>query len=250
MKNWGKRNIIYQPATALDMTLVSIKNLKKSFNKKIAINIERLDISEGEFVGIVGNNGAGKTTLFRSILDLNKPDSGVVWIGDDLVAGSEHWKKILHAFLDESFLIEFLKPKEYFLFIGKALELSKAQVEEQISRHPELLNDDISQSHKLIRELSTGSKIRVGLIGALLGSPKVLLLDEPFAHLDPTSQSKLSKLLKNLNEQGTTIILSSHNLHNISQVCSRVVLIEGGRVIKDVEASESVFNEMNVYFEG
>ena len=231
------------------MTILSIKNVQKSFKKKEALNIERLDIEKGELIGIVGNNGAGKTTLFRAILDLLKLDSGVIWIGDDVVAGSAHWKKQLHAFLDESFLIEFLNPNEYFEFIGKTLGLNKKQVKSQLNQYPELHNDDIVESSKLIRELSTGSKVRVGLLATLLGDPEIILLDEPYAHLDPSSQAKLSKLIKQLNENGTTVILSSHNLHNVAQICSRIVLIEGGKVVKDERVSESVIAEINQYFE-
>ncbi|MBR11462.1 MAG: ATP-binding protein [Rickettsiales bacterium] len=232
------------------MTILSVKNVQKSFKKKQALNIERLDIEKGELIGIVGNNGAGKTTLFRAILDLLKLDSGVIWIGDDVVAGSMHWKKMLHAFLDESFLIEFLKPNEYFEFIGKTLGLDKKQVKAQLDLYPELHNEDILESSKLIRELSTGSKVRVGLLATLLGDPEMILLDEPYAHLDPSSQAKLSKLIKQLNEKGTTVILSSHNLHNVAQICSRIVLIEAGEVIKDEAVSDRVITEVNQYFGG
>ena len=232
------------------MTILSVKNVQKSFKKKQALNIERLDIEKGELIGIVGNNGAGKTTLFRAILDLLKLDSGVIWIGDDVVAGSMHWKKMLHAFLDESFLIEFLKPNEYFEFIGKTLGMDKKQVKAQLDLYPELHNEDILESSKLIRELSTGSKVRVGLLATLLGDPEMILLDEPYAHLDPSSQAKLSKLIKQLNEKGTTVILSSHNLHNVAQICSRIVLIEAGEVIKDEAVSDRVITEVNQYFGG
>lgn len=232
------------------MTILSVKNIKKTYKKKLALNIERLDVQEGELVGIVGNNGAGKTTLFRSILDLLKPDEGVVWIGDDVVQGSNHWKKMLHAFIDESFLIEFLKPGEYFEFIGKSLGLDKKQTREQVGLYPELHNEDILQNSKLIRELSTGSKVRVGLLATLLGDPKIILLDEPYAHLDPSSQARLSKLIKQLNEKGITVILSSHNLHNVAQICTRIVLIESGEVVKDEPVSDGVISEVNAYFEG
>lgn len=232
------------------MSIVSVRNVKKSYKKKVALNIDRLDIEPGELVGIVGNNGAGKTTLFRSILDLIKPDSGVVFIGEDVVANSNHWKTLLHAFLDESFLIEFLKPQEYFEFIGKTLGLTRSETKAQIGQYQELHNDDITTSTKLIRELSTGSKVRVGLLATLLGDPKIILLDEPYAHLDPSSQAKLSKLIKQLNEKGVTVILSSHNLHNMAQICTRIILIESGEVIKDEQTSDEVVQEINAYFEG
>lgn len=234
----------------LCMNIIEIKNVKKRYNGKQALNVDSLQIKSGECVGVVGNNGAGKSTLFRAIVDLVKPDEGVVWIADEPVQQSQHWKNLLHAFLDESFLISFMRPDEYFLFIGKTAGLNKEMTKTQLARYPELMNEDIAGSTKLIRELSTGSKIRVGILAALLGNPKILILDEPFAHLDPGSQARLGKLLKRLyTEEGMAVLLSSHNLHNIAQVCSRIVLIENGMVVDDRRADEEAVQALSGYFE-
>ena len=229
--------------------MITIHAIKKSYNQKVALNIDHLTIKDGESVGIVGNNGAGKTTLFRSILDLIQLDEGFISIEGKDVKQSDHWKFSLNAFIDESFLISFLKPMEYLEFVGKTLGLEKSQIKLSLERFSDLVNDDISKNKKLIRNLSTGSKIRVGLLAAFLGDPKIILLDEPFAHLDPSSQARLRKVLKNLNEEGKTIVLSSHNLQNVMEVSGRVILIENGEIRSDRQVSEQTLNELSAYFE-
>lgn len=229
--------------------MLKIREFNKYYQTKLAIQVPALDIQRGEAVGIVGNNGAGKTTLFRCILDLVKPTAGYIGIDGEEVTGKEEWKQKLHAFVDESFLIPFLKPMEYFHFLGSARGLSNRETEAVIARYEELANEDILSGKKLIRDLSTGSRVRTGVLGTLLGKPEMILLDEPFAHLDPGSQFKLGKVLRQLNENGTAVVVSSHNLQNIAQVCKRIILIENGAVLRDELASEEAFTSLNRYFE-
>lgn len=229
--------------------MIQINQVKKQFDQKIALNIAGLSINEGECVGIVGNNGAGKTTLFRALLDLIRLDEGSIELDGHSVAQSDHWKGILNPFIDESFLIEFLKPIEYLQFIGNTMGLNDKQVQQYLTEMELLVNEDIMQNKKLIRDLSTGSKVRVGLLAAFLGNPKYILLDEPFAHLDPSSQSRLRKVIRTMHASGKTVILSSHNLQNVMEVCSRVILIEAGKVVADHEVTESAIAELNAYFE-
>ena len=103
---------------------ISINNLKKSFGDRTVVDIEQFNINKGEILGLVGNNGAGKTTLFRLILDLLKADSGMVTIGDINPAEDENWKTTTGAFIDDSFLIDFLTPEEYFAFIAKVNDIT------------------------------------------------------------------------------------------------------------------------------
>ena len=98
---------------------ITIEQLKKDFGTKVAVDIENYTIQSGDMLGLVGNNGAGKTTLFRLMLDLLKADSGNVCIGDFNVSKSEEWKNVTGAFIDDSFLIDYLTPEEYFYFVGK-----------------------------------------------------------------------------------------------------------------------------------
>lgn len=228
--------------------MIKVKNLKKSFNRIEALKISELEIRPGECVGIVGNNGAGKTTFFKSILDLLKPDDGYVSVEDTHVNISADWQNHLNAFIDESFLIEFLKPKEYLSFILK-MKNSSFGVDELLSRHDEFSNNDIRDNKKYIRDLSTGTKVRIGVLSLLAGDPKYIIMDEPFAHLDPTSQSKLRKLIRAQKELGRCVIVSSHNLLNIAESCDRVILIEAGQVKYDVEVNDENMKKLGAYFD-
>jgi len=228
--------------------MIEIKNLKKSFNGIVALDIPALQINPGESVGLVGNNGAGKTTFFKSILDLLKPDNGYVSVEGAHVNDSADWQNHLNAFIDESFLIEFLKPKEYLSFILK-MKNSPVGVEELVSNYADFSNTDIDQNKKYIRDLSTGTKVRIGVLSLLAGDPKYIIMDEPFAHIDPTSQAKLRKLIKAQKEQGRCVIVSSHNLQNIAESCERVILIEAGQIKYDVEVNDVNMKKLGDYFE-
>ncbi len=228
--------------------MIKIQNLRKSFNGVPALNIEDLEINPGECIGIVGNNGAGKTTFFKSVLDLIKPDTGFVSVENVHVNISADWQNHLNAFIDESFLIEFLKPKEYLTFILK-MKNSQFDVEELLSSYADFSNKDIDENKKYIRDLSTGTKVRIGVLSLLAGDPKYMIMDEPFAHLDPTSQAKLRKLIRAQKEEGRCVIVSSHNLQNIAESCDRVILIEAGIVKYDVEVNEESMRKLGEYFD-
>lgn len=228
--------------------MIKIQNLRKSFNGIPALNIEDLEIHPGECVGIVGNNGAGKTTFFKSVLDLLKPDTGFVSVEDVHVNISADWQNHLNAFIDESFLIEFLKPKEYLTFILK-MKNSQFGVEELLVRYSDFSNKDIDENKKYIRDLSTGTKVRIGVLSLLAGDPKYMIMDEPFAHLDPTSQAKLRKLIREQKEDGRCVIVSSHNLQNIAESCDRVILIEAGKVKYDVVVNDENMRTLGEYFD-
>lgn len=228
--------------------MIQIQQLTKEFSGKRALDIQDLTFQQGECIGIVGNNGAGKTTLFRTVLDLLPPSTGSVEIFGQTVKNSDHWKTGVHAFVDEGFLIDFLKPIEYLEFIGKTIGAGKQSVAQLLEEYSEFVNDDIRENRKMIRELSTGSKVRVGVLSTLLGDPKLIILDEPFAHLDPTSQSRLMKMVRAKAEAGVTMILSSHNLQSVVDVCSRIVLIEAGQVKMDVRTDSDTLEALEAYF--
>lgn len=227
--------------------MIKIKNLQKSFGGKVALDLASLEINQGECVGIVGNNGAGKTTLFKCMVDLLKPDNGCVSIEGDLVSESSSWQTNLNAYIDESFLIEFLKPKEYLKFILNAKK-SSFSVDGLLKKYQDFSNSDINESSKFIRDLSTGTKVRIGVLSLLAGNPKYLIMDEPFAHIDPTSQVRLGKLIRAQKEEGKSIIVSSHNLQNIAESCDRVVLVEEGKVKFDVGVSDESMRQLSEYF--
>ena len=231
--------------------MITISNLKKQFGETIASDIPSLQVNDGEILGLVGNNGAGKTTLFRMLLDLLKPDAGTVALDGINPAESEAWKDKTGAFIDDSFLIEFLTPEEYFAFLGKISGLSQEEVDNRLKPFERFASGEIFGQKKLIRNLSAGNKQKVGIIAALFYKPQLVILDEPFNFLDPSSQNILKHVLTDYNkETGATILISSHNLQHTIDISTRITLLEKGVVIKDLSNVEgSAKTELENYFE-
>ncbi|WP_278968553.1 ABC transporter ATP-binding protein [Phocaeicola barnesiae] len=230
---------------------IFLEKLKKCYGSHVALNIDQYTLAGGEIVGLVGNNGAGKTTLFRLMLDLLKADDGCVRIGDIDVSHSEEWKEFTGAYLDESFLIDYLTPEEYFHFIGKICGLDAVTVDERLSAYERFMNGEILGQKKFIRNLSAGNKQKVGILAALLNRPQLLVLDEPFNFLDPSSQSALKHLLREYHQEtGATILVSSHNLNHTVDISSHIILLEHGVIIRDLKNEEgNAEKELEAYFE-
>lgn len=230
--------------------MIIIDKLKKNFGEKIAVDIEHYKINQGDMLGLVGNNGAGKTTLFRIMLDLLKADDGKVIINDIDVSQSEDWKSITGAFIDDGFLIDYLTPEEYFYFIGKMYGLKKEEVDERLIPFERFMSGEVIGHKKLIRNYSAGNKQKIGIISAMLHYPQLLILDEPFNFLDPSSQSIIKHLLKKYNEEHqATVIISSHNLNHTVDVCPRIALLEHGVIIRDIiNEDNSAEKELEDYF--
>lgn len=218
---------------------IQVNDLKKTFGEKTAVNISDFTIHDGDILGLVGNNGAGKTTFFRLILDLIKADCGQVLVNDCNPVLSEDWKNYTGAYLDEGFLIDFLTPEEYFEFIAKVNNIPKAELEERLKVFEHFMGGEILGQKKLIRYLSAGNKQKVGIISALINKPQIVILDEPFNFLDPSSQNILKHLLEDLNkETQSTILVSSHNLSHTIEISTRIALMENGVIIKDLSNDE------------
>ena len=235
--------------------MITIKNLKKQFGQTIACDIQTFTVCQGDLMGLVGNNGAGKTTLFRMILDLLKPDDGEVTLtfdGNSInPADSEEWKKNTGCYVDEGFLIDFLTPEEYFTFLGKITNMNQEAVNNRLSDFERFANGEIFGQKKLIRNLSAGNKQKVGIIAALFNKPRLVILDEPFNFLDPSSQNLLKHLLKDYSENtGATILISSHNLQHTVDISTRIALLEKGHIIRDIDNTNgAATQELNDYFE-
>ena len=230
--------------------MITIHNLRKNFGTQTAVDIENYTINQGEMVGLVGNNGAGKTTLFRLMLDLLKADTGEIIINDIHVSQSEDWKSFTGAFIDDGFLIRYLTPEEYFYFIGKMYGLKKEEVDERLIPFERFMNGEVLGQKKFIRNFSAGNKQKIGIVSAMLHYPKLIILDEPFNFLDPSSQSVIKHLLKKYNEEhNATVIISSHNLNHTVDVCPRIAVLEHGVIIRDlVNENNSAEKELEDYF--
>tara|TARA_X000000950_G_C13746478_1_gene590776 strand:- start:38 stop:736 length:699 start_codon:yes stop_codon:yes gene_type:complete len=229
--------------------MIIFKNLKKSYAKNVVLDIDLLEIPKGQAFGLVGNNGAGKTTMFSCLLDLIKPTKGIVTNNEINVRESEDWKTFSSAYLDESFLIGYLMPEEYFYFIGELRNVKEKEVNEFLKQFEDLFNGEILGGKKYIRDLSKGNQKKVGIVAALIGSPSVIILDEPFANLDPTTQIRLKKIIKKLSTYNrVTVLISSHDLQDVTEVSERIVLLEKGKIIKDIKTSEKTLKELESYF--
>ena len=229
--------------------MIQISNLSKIYSDVTVLNIDSLFVRQGESFGLVGNNGAGKTTLFRLILDLIEPNSGDVSINGEPVARRDEWKSIVGSFLDEGFLIDFLTPDEYFKFVGKLYNKSEGDIALFLEGMKDFFNDEILGGKKLIRDLSKGNQKKVGIAAALISDPKILILDEPFTALDPSSQIRLKRLLNELQQKDhMTMLISSHDLNHVTEVCSRTVVLEKGKIVRDIQTGEDTLKELESYF--
>lgn len=229
--------------------MITIQNLRKAYHQEVVADVEMLQINHGERLGLVGNNGAGKTTLFRMILDLVRPTSGNVSINGKDVRDNDEWKMFVGSYLDENFLIPYLTPEEYFNFLFKLHQYSADDVKAFLYKFEELFHGEIIGNSKFIRDLSKGNLKKVGIAAAFIGNPQIVILDEPFENLDPTSQIRLKGLLKQEHsERNITYLISSHDLNHVTDICERIVILEKGKIIKDLKDNGNLLAELEQYF--
>lgn len=231
--------------------MITVSNLSKSYKGVRVLNIENLNIPKGQSFGLVGNNGAGKTTFFSLLLDLIQPTTGHIKSKNILVNQSEDWKPFTSSFIDESFLIGYLTAEEYFYFIGELRNQTKAEVDELVSQFEDFFHGEILGQKKYLRDLSKGNQKKAGIVATFIGNPEIIILDEPFANLDPTTQIRLKQIIKELTKKReVTVLISSHDLMHVTEVSERIVVLEKGDVIKDLSTSDATLKELEDYFTG
>ena len=229
--------------------MITIDTISKKYGKIEVLNVASIEIPTGQSFGLVGNNGAGKTTLFNVILDLIRPTTGSVISNNIVVSESEAWKNFTGSFIDESFLIGYLTAEEYFQFVGDLRGMNAAKVTAFIGEFEDFFNDEIIGKKKYLRDLSKGNQKKAGIVAALMGNPEVVILDEPFANLDPTTQIRLKQVIKKLTDTSNiTVLISSHDLTHVTEVCERIVVLDKGIVVKDLVTSAATLKELELYF--
>ena len=229
--------------------MIEVKDLTKAYSGETVLDVSELKIHKGESFGLVGNNGAGKTTFFRLALDLIRANSGMVLSNGKDVRSDNEWKYYTGSYLDQRFLIDFLTPEEYFEFLNNIYGLTKGDLEQFYEDFKDFFNDEILDKKKYIRDFSQGNRQKVGIAAALMAKPEVLILDEPFNGLDPSTQIRLKNLLNKLkNENEVTMLISSHDLKHVTEVCDRIAVLEKGKIIHDIKTSEGTLKELENYF--
>jgi ABC-2 type transport system ATP-binding protein len=229
--------------------MITVSNLSKTYSGTTVLSIDQLDLQADEIIGLVGNNGAGKTTFFSLLLDLIKPSTGYIENQGVQVNQSEAWKSNTAAFIDENFLIGYLTAEEYFTFIGGLRGVSAPDMEAFLEVFKSFFNEEILGNKKYIRDYSKGNQKKIGIAAAFIGHPMLVILDEPFANLDPRAQMQLQKLLKHFNsEEGVSLLVSSHDLLHVSEVCQRILILNKGNLVKDARTSEITLDQLRSYF--
>jgi ABC-2 type transport system ATP-binding protein len=229
--------------------MIHLSQLSKTYSGTTVLSIEALELQAGEIIGLVGNNGAGKTTFFSLLLDLIKPSTGYIENQGVRVNESEAWKSTTAAFIDENFLIGYLTAEEYFEFIAGLRGVTKAELSDFIEVFRAFFNDEILGNKKYIRDYSKGNQKKIGIAAAFIGTPALVILDEPFANLDPRAQMQLQKLIKTFNtDHGVSLLVSSHDLLHVSEVSQRILILNKGELIKDVRTSEITLEDLRAFF--
>ncbi len=229
--------------------MITVDNLSKKYGGTPVLTIPSLEIPRGQSFGLVGNNGAGKTTFFSLLLDLIRPTTGHIINNTVKVNESEDWKSFTSAFIDESFLIGYLTPEEYFYFIGELRGQNKADVDAFLSQFDVFFNGEILNKRKYLRDLSKGNQKKAGIVASFIGNPEVIILDEPFANLDPTTQIRLKQMIKEFTEnKEITVLISSHDLIHVTEVSQRIVVLDKGEMVKDIQTSVETLKELEAYF--
>lgn len=210
------------------MTTVELTHISKTFGPVKAVDDLTLSVEKGEFFGLLGPNGAGKTTCIRILLDIFKPESGSVSIMGGPM--TEEKKNCIGYMPEERGLYQDLPLDRVLIYLASLKGMSKA---ETISRMGDYLERfDLAQhKKKKVKELSKGMQQKAQIISTIIHQPELLIIDEPFSGLDPINTQMVKDLLHDLHRQGTTIIMSTHQMYQVEQLCERILLINHGRAV-------------------
>lgn len=214
--------------------MVTIEHIYKSFGKQQVLRDVTLDIPEGQVLGLLGPNGAGKSTLMKILIGLWSADKGSVNVPERIGYLPEN-----NPLYEEMYVVEYLRFMAGMTAKGEGQKAKVDALIERVGLTPE--------RHKHIRELSKGYRQRVGLAQALLGDPQLLILDEPTTGLDPNQLVEIRALIRDLGKE-RTVILSTHIMQEVREMCDRVVILDHGEIkadkpIQEIADLETLFHE-------
>lgn len=222
-------------ATAADLPddagVIRIQGLSKRFGDTLAVDDVNLDVRAGSFYGIVGPNGAGKTTTLSMVTGLLRPDSGTITVnGIDVWREPDKAKRAIGVLPDRLRVFDRLTGSQLLYYAGVLRGLDGATVRSRVADLARAfgLEDALG---RLVTDYSVGMTKKIALAGAMIHSPRVLVLDEPFESVDPVSAATVIEILQRYVAQGGTVVLSSHGMELIEQVCDHVAIIVNGRVL-------------------
>jgi len=217
------------------MTIVAIDHISKSFGPLKAVDDVSFSVEKGEIFGLLGPNGAGKTTMIRVMLDIFKPDAGKVSIlGGDM---DEAKKNRIGYMPEERGLYQDITLERCLIYLGTLKGLSTAQARQRLAEYLERF-DLAAHKQKKVKELSKGMQQKAQLINTLMHQPELIIIDEPFAGLDPVNTQMVKDLLLEQSRAGATLIMSTHQMHQVEAMCDRIILIDHGKEVLYGELQE------------
>lgn len=236
--------------------MLEIKNLTKKFGDKVAVDNIDLSVKSGEIYGFLGPNGAGKTTTIKMIVGMLMPDGGSIYVnGVDAINDDVEAKRQIAYVPDSPEIYDIMTGRQYLNFIADVFELSDEERNKQIDRYAEVFemkeNLDV-----MIAGYSHGMKQKIVIMGALIHSPKLLILDEPMVGLDAKSSFRLKEIMRALADEGRTVFFSTHVMEVAENLCDRIGIINRGKIIavgtldeikaaaKDTGSLEKIFLEL------
>jgi ABC-2 type transport system ATP-binding protein len=207
---------------------VQLTHISKSFGSLKAVDDVSFEVEKAEIFGLLGPNGAGKTTAIRVLLDIFKPDSGSVSILGGVM--TEEKKNLIGYMPEERGLYQDIQLESCLIYLGTLKGLSPAEVRSRVSGYLERF-DLRSSRYKKVKELSKGMQQKAQLIATLIHEPQLIIIDEPFSGLDPVNTQMVKDLLCEQRDKGVTILMSTHQMHQVEELCDRIVLIDHGRTM-------------------
>lgn len=236
--------------------MLEIKNLTKKFGDKVAVDNIDLSVKSGEIYGFLGPNGAGKTTTIKMIVGMLMPDGGSISVdGIDAINDDVEAKRQIAYVPDSPEIYDIMTGRQYLNFIADVFELSDEERNKQIDRYAEIfeMKDNLDV---MIAGYSHGMKQKIVIMGALIHSPKLLILDEPMVGLDAKSSFRLKEIMRALADEGRTVFFSTHVMEVAENLCDRIGIINRGKIIavgtldeikaaaKDTGSLEKIFLEL------